>query len=183
VDKDDYYMGYRIPKGSGVVHNVWSINHDEKRYPEPREFRPERYEGDRLKAGESAALRDATNRDHNTLVRPRRSKHSTEPDDAISVLVSARFGAGRRLCPGLNVAERSLFLGISRMLWAFNISPEIDADGNPIPVYSGRISQGIVARPEPFQCKIEPRNAERKAIVRQEWEDEKEALIAEGMPV
>lgn len=36
------------------------------------------------------------------------------------------FNAGRRLCSGMHVADQALFLGISKMLWAFNICPAID---------------------------------------------------------
>jgi cytochrome P450 len=39
---DDYYKGYFIPKNAGVVCNVWTLNNDPERYPEPRVFRPER---------------------------------------------------------------------------------------------------------------------------------------------
>ena len=42
--EDDEFGGYTIPKGAWVMANVWAFNHDEERYPEPFEFRPERYE-------------------------------------------------------------------------------------------------------------------------------------------
>jgi len=29
------------------------------------------------------------------------------------------YGAGRRLCPGIHLAERNLFVGIAKLLWAF----------------------------------------------------------------
>jgi hypothetical protein len=61
-----------------------------------------------------------------------------------------------------------------------NIIPAIDADGNHPRLLGAHLPRHCCSRPEPFQCKIEPRNAERKDIARQEWE-EKEALIADGM--
>ncbi|EPQ52933.1 CyP450 monooxygenase [Gloeophyllum trabeum ATCC 11539] len=39
----DQYRGYVIPKGSIVFVNVWSILHDEKLYPDPSQFNPDRY--------------------------------------------------------------------------------------------------------------------------------------------
>lgn len=39
---DDVYQGYHIPKNTGVMLNVWTLNNDPEKYPEPREFRPER---------------------------------------------------------------------------------------------------------------------------------------------
>lgn len=41
--QDDVYMGYRIPKGSVVIPNVWSINMDEKVYKDAHLFLPERW--------------------------------------------------------------------------------------------------------------------------------------------
>ncbi|KAK8219517.1 hypothetical protein BKA81DRAFT_413449 [Phyllosticta paracitricarpa] len=37
------------------------------------------------------------------------------------------FGAGRRICPGTNVAERSLAIAMMRILWAFNVRPSTTA--------------------------------------------------------
>ena len=70
--KEDEYMGYTIPKGASVMLNVWAIHMDENRHPNPREFRPERYEGDDLTAADSAANPDASKRDHFTFGSGRR---------------------------------------------------------------------------------------------------------------
>ncbi|THU99939.1 cytochrome P450 [Dendrothele bispora CBS 962.96] len=40
---DDIYEGYFIPKGTTVIGNAWAILHDEKTYPEPMKFKPERF--------------------------------------------------------------------------------------------------------------------------------------------
>ncbi|KAJ7120745.1 cytochrome P450 [Mycena crocata] len=40
---EDEYRGYRLPAGSIVVGNAWAILHDEKVYPEPHAFKPERF--------------------------------------------------------------------------------------------------------------------------------------------
>ncbi|KAF9230214.1 cytochrome P450, partial [Melanogaster broomeanus] len=40
---DDIYDGYHIPKGATVIPNVWSMAHDESKYPKPFEFIPERF--------------------------------------------------------------------------------------------------------------------------------------------
>ncbi|KAK7460412.1 hypothetical protein VKT23_009132 [Stygiomarasmius scandens] len=40
---DDIYEGYFIPKGTTVVGNVWAVLHDERVYPDPMEFKPERF--------------------------------------------------------------------------------------------------------------------------------------------
>lgn len=41
--EDDEYNGYFIPGGSVVLGNVWAITHDKEDYPDPLEFKPERF--------------------------------------------------------------------------------------------------------------------------------------------
>ena len=80
------------------------------------------------------------------------------------------FGAGRRICPGMHVAERSLFLGIARMLWAFDIKPKTDSEGNKIIPDQEKLTQGFVCMPEEYSANITPRSEARAKIVRNEWE-------------
>ncbi|RKU42018.1 hypothetical protein DL546_004929 [Coniochaeta pulveracea] len=145
VTQDDWYEGHLIPKNAGVLNNVWAINMDPVRHPNPRQFMPERYRDDRQTLADAAANPDATKRDQFT------------------------FGAGRRICPGIHVAERSLFLGISRILWAFDIEPGLDANGKPIIPDPEKLTQGFVCMPEPFQARITPRSKERAEVVREQW--------------
>ena len=153
VTKDDEYMGFLIPKGAGVMNNVWGIHTDPARFPNPRQFNPDRYKDDFKGLSDSAADPDANNRDQFT------------------------FGAGRRICPGIHVAERSLFLAMSRMLSAFNIEPELDIHGDPIIPDQEKLTQGFVCMPEPFPAKITPRSKEKAALITEDWEKaEKERL-------
>ncbi|OAX34799.1 cytochrome P450 [Rhizopogon vinicolor AM-OR11-026] len=39
----DIYNGYFIPKGVVVVANTWAMTHDAQKYPNPDEFKPERF--------------------------------------------------------------------------------------------------------------------------------------------
>jgi cytochrome P450 len=153
VTQDDYYEGMLIPKNAGVMNNVWGIHMDPARHPEPRKFDPERYLHDRQSFADAAANPDASKRDQFT------------------------FGAGRRICQGMHVAERSLFLGMSRILWAFNIEPALDGQGKPIIPDQEKLTQGFVCMPEEFPAKIIPRSKERADIVMAEWNAaEKECL-------
>jgi cytochrome P450 len=64
------------------------------------------------------------------------------------------YGGGRRICPGMHVAERSLFINLARLMWGFDISHAKDADGNDIPVdptFNGMI-KGSSAAQKPFKC-------------------------------
>ena len=153
VTRDDEYMGYHIPKGAGVLNNVYAIHMDPSRHPDPRRFDPDRYKDDIQNAADAASNPDGTKRDHFT------------------------FGAGRRICQGMHVAERSLFLGMSRMLWGFDIKPAVDKSGKPIIPDTNLYTQGFVCMPEEFQASITPRSAERAEIIRKEWKEAEKELL------
>ena len=153
--QDDTYKGYFIPKGAGVVNNVWSVNNDVRRAVNPRQFNPDRYKDDELGLYDSASNPDGTKRDMFT------------------------FGAGRRVCPGMHVAERSLFLGMSRLLWAFNISPKLDNAGKPLLPDQDKLTQGFVCMPEPYECNVTPRSEHRAKLVRAEWAEAEKLLDPE----
>lgn len=148
---EDTYAGYTFPAQTTMVVNVWALNNNPERYPDPRRFDPDRYKDDLLRAQESAALQDPSKRDHYT------------------------FGAGRRVCPGLNIAERSLFLGIAYMLWAFSFEHALDEKGEKIPV-TEEVTQGIVCRPVPFKLRLIERDPARTAKVLKAWDNAKELL-------
>ncbi|KAK0194040.1 cytochrome P450 [Armillaria mellea] len=57
--KDDIYKGYHIPGGATVIGNTWAILHDEKAYPNPLVFDPERFmekEGQQLPPDPTSAF-------------------------------------------------------------------------------------------------------------------------------
>ncbi|KAF9451579.1 cytochrome P450 [Macrolepiota fuliginosa MF-IS2] len=43
LSEDDEYNGFFLPKGSVVLGNAWAILHDQRDYPNPLEFKPERF--------------------------------------------------------------------------------------------------------------------------------------------
>ncbi|KAK2060500.1 cytochrome P450 [Colletotrichum caudatum] len=43
--EDDVVEGYFVPKGSMLLANIWHFAHDAGRYPDPMEFKPERFLG------------------------------------------------------------------------------------------------------------------------------------------
>ncbi|KAF9558598.1 cytochrome P450 [Agrocybe pediades] len=96
---DDVYNGYYIPKGSIVIGNAWAMLYDEKHYPEPHTFNPERF----LKNGE------------------------LNPDVLDPAEVA--FGFGRRICPGRHLALSVLWLTAATILSTFNITKEKEEDG------------------------------------------------------
>ncbi|KAK1466422.1 hypothetical protein CCUS01_01272 [Colletotrichum cuscutae] len=149
--RDDVYMGYNIPKGATVINNVWAIHMDEERSPNPRVFEPERFRDDHTTLYQSA-MGDTKKRDNFV------------------------FGAGRRLCQGIHIAERSLFLGMSRLLWAFDFSPALDSRGNPVKYDTEDLVGGITVQPSEYPARIKPRSAGKATIIRYAAEKYKQLL-------
>jgi hypothetical protein len=73
----------------------------------------------------------------------------------------------------MHIAERSLFLNLSRLLWGFNIEHDTDENGNETPVdytLETGIMPGGFTVPKPFAAKIIVRSPERAKILQEQWE-------------
>ena len=91
------------------------------------------------------------------------------------------FGAGRRICQGIHIADRSLFLAISRLLWAFNFNRAVDEETRQeiVPDMSD-LSDGLFVLPNPFKANIIPRSMDKAQRVREEWAPMSELLDQES---
>jgi hypothetical protein len=116
---------------------------DPERSPEPRRFNPDRFRDDHTTLYQSATG-DAKKRDNFV------------------------FGAGRRLCQGIHIAERSLFLGISRLVWGFDFSPARDSHGNLFKYDIEDLVGGITVQPAPYPAVITPRSPAKAQIIREQ---------------
>ncbi|KAK0469016.1 cytochrome P450 [Desarmillaria tabescens] len=65
---------------------------------------------------------------------------------------SMNFGFGRRVCPGQQLANRSLFITTAFVLWAFRLK---EVDGSPIDTHA--FTQTANLHPLPFALDFEPR--------------------------
>ncbi|KAF9525565.1 OrdA protein [Crepidotus variabilis] len=74
------------------------------------------------------------------------------------------FGFGRRICPGMYLAEASLFACVAKALATLNVEKALDAQGSPIiPVHE--MTDGVISYPKPFQCSIKPRSAKASSLI------------------
>lgn len=67
------------------------------------------------------------------------------------------FGFGKRICPGLNLANVQIFLFVSQFLATFEIRPLLKDDGNEEEVVL-EYTSSFVSLPLPFKCRIIPRS-------------------------
>lgn len=67
-----------LPRGTTIIGNTWGLHMDEERFPDPQEFKPERFKDFPLSAPEYAAMSGDDARDH------------------------WGYGYGRRICVGVS---------------------------------------------------------------------------------
>ena len=88
------------------------------------------------------------------------------------------YGAGRRVCPGVHVAEKSMYLNMARLLWAFNFEKKI-VDGSPV-TPDGSMVKGWMSIPLPFECDIKVRGPGYAEIIEKEWTGARMGLDGKG---
>ncbi|KAA1470134.1 cytochrome P450 [Dentipellis sp. KUC8613] len=74
------------------------------------------------------------------------------------------FGFGRRICPGLNLADASVWISCAMALTVFDVSKTIE-NGVPV-VPKFKYTDGTISHPEPFKCTIKPRSAKAEELIR-----------------
>jgi cytochrome P450 len=100
--------GHIIPPGTEVGVHLYSFLHDEKYFPEPFKFRPERW-----------------------MEPEKGSSNIEERQEALAIMRRAQvsFGLGHRNCAGKSMAYMENSLVISRCLWYFDFELTFGPDG------------------------------------------------------
>lgn len=146
TDTDDYYNGMFIPKGSTIFVGVWAMHMDEQHYPDRDTFNPDRFLPHSSKlANDFAVGPDYANRDH------------------------YGYGAGRRICPGIHLAERSMWRITAKLLWAFEFAEPLDpVTGKVQPLDPDAYTSANLVCPLPFKVRITPRSQAHVDIIKRE---------------
>ncbi|XP_036137878.1 cytochrome P450 1A1 [Molossus molossus] len=102
--RDTSLSGFYIPKGRCVFVNQWQINHDQKLWDDPSEFRPERF------------------------LTPNGTINKALSEQVVL------FGLGKRKCIGETIARFEVFLFLAILLQQveFSIPPGVKVDMTPI---------------------------------------------------
>ncbi|KAA1474623.1 cytochrome P450 [Dentipellis sp. KUC8613] len=76
---------------------------------------------------------------------------------------TATFGYGRRICPGILLADTSLFISFVMSLSVFNIEKAVENGKiiEPEVVYL----EGAISHPKPFKCSIKPRSEKAEVLI------------------
>lgn len=122
--------------------NQWAIHREEELYPDSENFSPNRF----LEKG------------YPTYKQPL----NTNPN----IKRFSAFGFGRRICPGLETADRSLFIQIALLAWSCHVSKKVDVSGKEIPVPWYDYTEGSNVMPNKFDFDLKPRSQERIEMIR-----------------
>ncbi|KAI9243778.1 cytochrome P450, partial [Sporodiniella umbellata] len=136
---DVSYKNYIIPKGHIIYINMHTINNDPSLFPNPEVFDPDRFINDT------------------------RSLHVIS-NGSVEKRNNYGFGWGRRICPGIYMAESHMFHIISKLLATCSIEPEILPSGEKLyPDLEKTIDSGFTIGPTPYKVHLKER--EDRAIV------------------
>ncbi|KAI9477137.1 cytochrome P450 [Zychaea mexicana] len=128
------YRGYYIPDATTLISSMYAMHRNPAVFPNPDKFDPERFMSN-TKSMMAAANGPLENRDH------------------------FNFGWGRRLCPGLHLAEVELFDMFISVFSKCNILPTLDAQGQPeYPNIDDVKAGGVVVTPVDHCVRFVPRN-------------------------
>ncbi|KAK0710113.1 cytochrome P450 [Lasiosphaeria miniovina] len=131
--------------GTSVIANVWHTHHSADDYDDPDEFVPERFLA------------------HPFGMRPD-AAHDPARLEGSGPRLTYAFGAGRRICPGMDSARQNLVLGLAKVLWAFDVLPPDNGDEIGLDIETGFISD-LVLRPRRFDVSLKLREGRTKEIL------------------
>ncbi|KAI9928666.1 hypothetical protein ASPWEDRAFT_36431 [Aspergillus wentii DTO 134E9] len=151
LGEDDWIDGKFLPKGTVIMINTWGMHMDPNQPHDPAKFIPERYENHPALAPEYVAGK-WENRDH------------------------YGYGVSRRICPGIHLAERNMFLAVAKLLWAFEFhAGEGENDSDPVSGYQN----GFLYCAKPYGCETVVRSEEIRETVEREFAVAEREVFAE----
>ncbi|KAF2820123.1 cytochrome P450 [Ophiobolus disseminans] len=149
--EDNWYEGMLIPKDATIMIPQWALSHSQ--YDNADAYNPDRYLNHPDLAPTYAASPDFANRDHYT------------------------YGAGRRICAGMHLAERTQWRMLARLLWAFRIEPDVDpVTGEEVKLDTEAYEEKLITGPRPFRVRFSVRSEEHRRVVDRELGDVKGVL-------
>lgn len=94
------YRGYKFHARTNFTGDMWAIHRHERNFPQPDVFRPEMFLDEESAEG---------------WKRPYLNKNGMSPS-----------GWRRRVCCGQSLVEQGLLYSLTRLLWAFEMRPDVD---------------------------------------------------------
>ncbi|KAL4264953.1 cytochrome P450 family protein [Pleurotus pulmonarius] len=137
--RDIRYKEHLIPEGAIIVMNTWGIFHDTDVFENPDKFDPERY----IKS--EYGIKDGASSD--------------------GIRDTLPFGAGRRICPGAEMGQRTIAINTMNLLWAFKFTDKTGKCSMDLENYHA----GAELSPNAFPCDIKVRGAKRAKLIEETY--------------
>ncbi|KAF9043995.1 cytochrome P450 [Panaeolus papilionaceus] len=136
TSEDEWYKGYFIPKGTTIFSNIWEMTHDERLYPDPVVFKPERFF----------------------------QEHGNLNDD--SQILAYGFGRRSFSVTGplYRVLLRKLWLMMASVFSCFNLDKKNDRDENEIEIDEFE-EIGLMMPKTPYECDTTPRSTKHHELI------------------
>jgi hypothetical protein len=81
------------------------------------------------------------------------------------------YGAGRRMCPGVHLAERNQWRIVAKLIWAFEIKEPVDSKtGKTVSLNADDYTTGLLHAPNPYKVIFKPRSPAHSETIRREME-------------
>ncbi|KAI7861250.1 cytochrome P450 [Spinellus fusiger] len=130
AEQDFVYNNYIIKKGTSFLSSMYSMHRNPDVYPNPHKFIPERFINNKS-TFYASAIGNIKERDQ------------------------YNFGWGRRICPGIYLAETELFLTYTTLWARCTIEPALDSNGKPVYAdIKSLINGGAVIMPKPYKVRF-----------------------------
>jgi len=145
--------GYVIPQGTTIFVNNWGMFHDDEVFDQPEVFNPDRFLASEY--GTKAKV-DESGRRHDMV-----------------------FGSGRRICPGIHLAQNSISLNTMNLIWGFSFKEALDPETKlPIKVDIHDYAKGMFTCPNPFKCNIQVRSADHAQTIKSEFAQARSTFLS-----
>lgn len=135
-------------------------------YDDPEVFNPDRYANHEKLANDYAGSSDWQNRDKHSR---NTANYQRSETNLLRRAHHYNYGAGRRICPGIHLAERNMWRIAAKLLWAFEFSEPIDPKTGQVKHLDPHAyNPGILQAPLPFEVQIKARSARHVDKIREE---------------
>ncbi|KAK4925644.1 hypothetical protein LTR28_012230, partial [Elasticomyces elasticus] len=147
AEADDFYMGYFIEKGTRILPLDYAFLHNETKYPDSWNFRPERW------------------------LEPSWPTYQEPLTQFPTLKGMTSFGWGQRACLGQTLTQDELVVACGGLAWAFTLKRKTDpVTGKLIDPPLNKSNSLLIVKPDPFEMAFEPRNEKKAQQIKEQWE-------------